>query len=157
MLRYTIPGTSTTHTATELRDAATFEAADALENGGSDPGRRAADSLCCDFNVAVNDITLAPSVNGEPGTITIRCNPGEIVLTWDPMQDGYDCGDEDEDEDEQPAERQLIRIDPTWSSMVGILVSLIEQGGESRRLAVEQLTALAKFADQVNEATRNTP
>ncbi len=100
MLHYTNE-TGTRWTALEIRDAATFDAAAALEDG-RDPTGRAVVGLREDFGIAESDITVGAPVNGEPAPITIACHPGTIALEWDPMQDGYDYPTSGDDAHDTP-------------------------------------------------------
>lgn len=95
MLHYTTTA-GTRHSALEIRDAATFDAAAALEDG-TDPTGRAVVGLREDLNISEDDITIGAPVNGEPAPITIACHPGTIALEWDPMQDGYDYPESGDD------------------------------------------------------------
>lgn len=106
MLHYTNE-TGTRWTALEIRDAATFDAAAALEDG-RDPTGRAVVGLREDFGIAESDITVGAPVNGEPAPITIQCHPGEIVLTWDPMQDGYDYPTSGDDANDLTADAESM-------------------------------------------------
>ena len=102
MLHYTTT-IGTRWTALEIRDGATFDATAALEDG-RDPTARAVAGMIEDFDISESDITVGESVNGEPAPITIQCHPGEIVLTWDPMQDGYDYPASGDDANELDAD-----------------------------------------------------
>lgn len=95
MLHYTTTA-GTRHSALEIRDAATFDANAALEDG-TDPTGRAVVGLREDLNISEDDITIGAPVNGEPAPITIACHPGTIALEWDPMQDGYDYPESGDD------------------------------------------------------------
>lgn len=95
MLHYTT-AIGTRHSALEIRDAATFDATSALEEG-QDPAGRAVVGLREDLSIDEDDITVGAPVNGEPAPITIACHPGDITLVWDPMQDGYDYPESGDD------------------------------------------------------------
>jgi len=44
-----------------------------------------------------------------------------------------------------------IDATPTWVSLIPVFVAVIENGSaEGRKIAIEELTRLAKFADEVN-------
>jgi hypothetical protein len=117
------------------------------------------ESLATDFAAKMTD----------EGRIVISDEHGNtLTLEWDGRIDGFDyptSGDDACDLGEEEAQREaepepetdgkVIDITPTWTSMIGMLACLIERGGESRRVAIAELTRLAQFADEAN--ARNRP
>lgn len=123
MLHYTNE-TGTRWTALEIRDAATFDAAAALEDG-RDPTGRAVVGLREDLNISEDDITVGAPVNGEPAPITIQCHPGEIALTWDPMQDGYDYPESGDDANDLEPDPVVELTDAEHAAAVALIEAAI--------------------------------
>lgn len=58
----------------------------------------------------------------------------------------------------QPQEIRTINLMPSWQSMAGLLVTLIENGdAEGRRTAIEELNKMAKLADAYVGGQSNEP
>jgi hypothetical protein len=97
MLFYTTQA-GTRHSAIELRDAVTFDASEL------DPERMPTADIVSvvrgtlrEFQIDSSDVTITMPPNSNYPDIAIRCHPGTITLSWDPMTDGYEYPESGDD------------------------------------------------------------
>lgn len=165
------PTLSTPAARIEVRDLATnawYEWAEIGETDGPSYNRTEAARVAYVAG-AIRDLGFLTAVDLRPtaasfASITVTaCDGSSIVLDWEPCAEGFeyegsgddacDLGAEEaqrEAEPEPETDGKVIDVTPTWTTMIGLLACLIERGGESRRLAIAELTRLAQFADAKN-------
>ena len=62
----------------------------------------------------------------------------------------------DQVKNETEMQSETIDLTPSWKSMVGLFVTLIENGGtDGRRAAIEELDRMASLADAYVESQKN--